>query len=272
MALRLQDTVTTLDDDHDPPVAGEWKGPKIVCTGWKKTGTSSIKRAYRAVGLMNIANAYQCRAPSCLNKYDATQDAFTCCSHSLVRKMASDYPADEVKFIHLQRDPKSWYKSVQAWTRLKGEHWQNSYSKLMGASATHEDEFVKKFNEHNAFVKNLFAKQPERLLVLDLEAGDPTQNMMEFCKFLGVDPSNNANCTQPFPHWNSNKKSKPYAEKKQKKLDAATSLKKLEFEDDLEDSEGVSDKWLHVDEDHTEFDDFDWDVMEKDFMQSSSFT
>jgi len=212
--------------------------------------------AYNLLGILPVAPSNVCTHPKCLKTYAATEDAYTCCSHSMVSQMKKIYPADKVKFVHLERDTQKWHLSVKTWLRTpsKGGYWKGEYSRLMGAP-WNSDKFAEKYETHNQFIRNLFADEPDRLLVLNLEKGNATENMMKFCEFVGIEPTSNEHCMQPFPH-EHHQTNAAYEAKKA----ALPNLKAS-----TENSEGVSAEWLHVDEDDTEFKGFDWDIAERDW-------
>lgn len=221
-----------------------YQGPKIVCTGWKKTGTTSMGMFYKKFGLAPWHGVNSCKGPSCLKgKAKATEDAYTCCNHHLVQAMKKMYPADHVKFVHTERRPERWNKSVAAWIRRpdKGKHFAKMYGHLMQAKFGSK-EFNENYERHNQFIRDLFKDQPDRLLILNLEDDDPIENTQKLCAFVGISNVTNRRCNQAFPHSNANRKKKHFS-KGQATLDLG----------DLD----SSDPWLNVDEYENELETFD---------------
>jgi len=175
-----------------------WMGPKIVGVGWKKTGTSSLGDACIELGIVPHSFARTCRDPACMDHYASAEDFPVCCDHGLIAAMAERYPVDKVKFVLTERDPESWQKSIDSWVISHPWHecW---YSDLMQAKFG-KPEFYQKYEEHNAYIRNLFKDTPDRLLVLDVVNGDAVKNMQKFCRFVGV---NTSICNKPFPHANA---------------------------------------------------------------------
>jgi hypothetical protein len=182
-----------------------YSGIRIAAVGWKKTGTSSMHAAYDLLGMQPVGGVNGCKTPSCMHKYAGVEDAYACCNHGLVQAMKARYPADLVKFVLTERIPSKWRSSIDRWVHRKdkGERFMNMYGQLMGAKFGSE-EFYEMYEQHNAFIKQLFADQPDRLLVLNLEEDDPVKNMQKFCKFVNIDPEDLPACNRPFPHQNAN--------------------------------------------------------------------
>ena len=136
-----------------------------------------------------------CKSPDCLDRQPSAEDSAVCCDHELLKAIKLRYPATRVKFVHTERRLDSWSASVRNWiynhrgktpTLLK--LWTRRYSNLMGAEFDTE-EFYKKYTLHNQFVRKLFRDEPDRLLILNLEDGDPLANMQKLCKHVGLSNS-----------------------------------------------------------------------------------
>eukprot|EP00746_Dinoflagellata_sp_MGD_P149267 gnl/MRDRNA2_/MRDRNA2_81321_c0_seq1.p1 gnl/MRDRNA2_/MRDRNA2_81321_c0~~gnl/MRDRNA2_/MRDRNA2_81321_c0_seq1.p1 ORF type:complete len:355 (-),score=52.29 gnl/MRDRNA2_/MRDRNA2_81321_c0_seq1:60-1124(-) len=179
-----------------------WKGVRIVCVGWKKTGTTAMNMAYRLLGMKPMGTVNKCSSPSCMTKFAGVEDSYACCNHDLVKVMKERYPSNKVKFVLTERAPHKWRKSVDAWIAhkeviyKKGNKTGFQYGKLMGQDYG-TPEFYEGYQKHNEFIKDLFKDDPDRLLVLNLEEGNSTENMQKFCKFVGFEA--HPACKKPFP-------------------------------------------------------------------------
>eukprot|EP00746_Dinoflagellata_sp_MGD_P152228 gnl/MRDRNA2_/MRDRNA2_83523_c0_seq1.p1 gnl/MRDRNA2_/MRDRNA2_83523_c0~~gnl/MRDRNA2_/MRDRNA2_83523_c0_seq1.p1 ORF type:complete len:346 (+),score=44.94 gnl/MRDRNA2_/MRDRNA2_83523_c0_seq1:89-1126(+) len=185
-----------------------WTGVRIVCVGWKKSGTTAMHVAYELLGMKPIASVGKCFKPSCMKKFAAAEDSYACCNHGLVEVMKERYPANHVKFVLTERKPEKWRKSVDSWVEHKeliyhkGHLTSSQYGSLMGQEFGTE-EFYAGYQKHNEFIKDLFKDEPDRLLVLNLEEGNSTENMMKFCKFVGYE--SHPACNNPFPRVGASK-------------------------------------------------------------------
>lgn len=220
-----------------------WEGTRIVAVGWKKTGTTSMRIAYNAMGLGPVGGVNKCKKPSCMRKFAAVEDAYACCNQGLVQVMKALYPGDKVKFVLTERTPQKWKASIDHWVNRpdKGNKFKKAYGKLMGAGYG-TPEFYEKYEAHNAFIKDLFKDEPDRLLVLNLEDDDSVQNMKKLCDFVGV---KGPQCNTGFPHSNQN----AYGGYHQ-------------FSEAAEDG-----FWLNIDDVKDELDDFDEELATRDWIQ-----
>lgn len=238
-----------------------YKGVKIMCTGWKKTGTSSLKVAYRKLGILPTAGVNECRSPSCMDHFASAQDAYGCCNHHLIAAMKKRYSDTELKFVHLERRPEAWRKSVDLWLnrpnqkRVDGvsnsEHMKAQYGKLMGATYG-DSRFYELYTEHNKFIRDLFKDQPHRLLILNLQDDNGFENMKKFCEFVGQ--PNHTACTEVFPH------RKDITSAKYGVPDTVTQGYKLKAN-----ASNFDVTWDWIDADENEGDDFDEDLAMKEW-------
>lgn len=239
----------------------KYTGVKIMCTGWKKTGTSSLKVAYRRLGMLPTAMVNSCSSPDCMDKYASAQDAYGCCNHHLVEAMKKRYSESELKFVHLERRPEAWRKSVDLWLnrpnqkKMDGvsvkDRMKAQYSHLMGAKYG-TSKFYDQYEEHNKFIRNLFMDQPHRLLILNLQDDDPLENMKKFCEFVGQ--PNHMACAETFPH------AKDITSKKYGVSKGVTEGYKLKVN-----ASDIDMAWDWIDADENEGDDFDEDLAMKEW-------
>ena len=101
----------------------------------------------------------------------------------------------DARFILTHRDEKRWLMSLQNHMTRVGRlviHYliYGSYDAVGDA-----DLHLRRYRRHNELVRRHFELRPEKLLQIDLEAG---QGWPELCAFLGVAKVP----TEPFPHAN----------------------------------------------------------------------
>lgn len=188
---------------------------KIFGVGFHKTGTSSLGHAlgmlgYRTVhgdgrnsqhggdegiGLLRRIDAGDYDLPT-LSLYDAFLDNpyFT-----IWRQLAEKFPA--AKFILTERDEAGWLQScigfyhgrrvrpMREW--MFGEHADPSSSDAAAQA------WLSAYQIHNRQIRDYFAGQPDRLLVMNVIAGDGWEKL---CPFLAAQPPG-----KPFPHANRTK-------------------------------------------------------------------
>lgn len=194
------------------PAVGLSNKVKYFGVGWKKTGTTSLSVAYRLLGLEP-----QCKCSSLkqMKAYVATQDVGFCCDLDLISRAKTAYPA--ARFILTERDPHAWNVSVIRWLRPApsnlsaptncfrgGGHCWGKYRDLMGGAIPGSRSFVQRYRAHNAAVRDAFSTQQNRLLVLNLELGDPVENLQRLCEFTNRSSAKACRERQPFPQANKN--------------------------------------------------------------------
>ena len=173
---------------------------KIFCTGWQRTGTTSLARALSSIGIRTLdypKELFHDVDDKIVERYQA----FTDNPIPLVyRELDARYPG--AKFLHTERDEEPWLKSIE-WLftigRIKFE-WSNRpiinemHERLYGTTRFDPERFLERYREHNAEVRAYFAERPEDLLVLDVTAGDGFERI---CPFLGLEMPDHE-----FPHTN----------------------------------------------------------------------
>jgi len=206
---------------------------KIFGIGLSRTGTTSLNAALELLGLRSIhypadprtraeiARALRSRADalrlSVLSECDALTDTPVCCVY---QALAQSYP--DSLFVLTTRNEDDWLRSCEAvlgaplprhWrrrsykeqlsdavTRLRRESIQfPAYNRLIikhlyGDVGFDEQRFVEGRRRYEDGVYGHFHRQPERLLTLDICAGEEWEQL---CAFLGRESP-----TIPFPRHN----------------------------------------------------------------------
>jgi len=188
---------------------------KIFGVGFHKTGTSSLAVALEMLGYRTVhgdgrdAKHRGDEGLSIIRRieagdYDlptlAIYDAFTDNPYFTIwRQMADKFP--DAKFILTEREESKWLDSciryyqgrrirpLRKW--MFGEHADPSSSEDAARA------WLAAYQKHNQSIKEYFAGQPDRLLAIDVIAGDGWEKI---CPFLGVEEP-----AQPFPHANETK-------------------------------------------------------------------
>jgi hypothetical protein len=176
---------------------------KIFCVGLNKTGTSSLHRALKTLGLRSLhwggADAYRnvLRAKRegrpllhyFTEEYDAYMDIETL---SLNFDLADEqYP--DCKFILTTRELDSWLDSRRRHVERNVQRkamglYDGNYLKVDRTGWWHQ------YRQHHRKVLAHFAERPDDLLVMDICAGDGWEKL---CPFLGF-PAR----AEPFPYQN----------------------------------------------------------------------
>jgi hypothetical protein len=179
---------------------------KVFILGVHKTGTNTLRRAleifgYKVTGpdpnLMkeykdgNYKNIYKY-----LEKYDAFQDDPW---FMMYEKLYELYPSG--KFILIDRDDRSWIKSVQKFYDYSSKA-KIARNYFYGSLDPYEDEssYIEAFRSHRKHVKTFFGKN-ENFIHINLKDYNAFQNFKEF---LGI----TSGTLKDFPVINSTPKTK----------------------------------------------------------------
>ncbi|KAL6075941.1 Sulfotransferase family protein [Balamuthia mandrillaris] len=187
--------------------------PRIFGLGLSKTGTTSLTAALKELGIQCV----HWKIEPVLDLMEMELQAVSPISVDVVRRWeeeegVSDLPIPyffeelmvmypDAKFVLTVRDPASW------WASLKSHFERTSATKTLpywvdrsiiyGWHMPNEYFAVKAFMRHNKLVQQIIP--PERLLVMDITAGD---SFPKLCDFLGISP-----CPRDsFPHTNKKPK------------------------------------------------------------------
>jgi hypothetical protein len=186
-------------------------GPRVVCVGFNKTGTTTLGRCFEILGITPIAEP---RSPYMdyislskeifeLNDYDSVLSkaqyfrAFQDRPWNIgimYQKLDARYPGS--KFILTEREPESWWESVNKWL-LKSHKGDTDrlqrYLHHLKIDRLDKDLFIQKYQAHNAAIKHYFVAR-DNLLIMNLAAGD---GWGKLCSFLELPVPD-----KPFPHAN----------------------------------------------------------------------
>lgn len=174
--------------------------PKIFCTGWQRTGTTSLARALASLGI-----ATKDFPKELLHDLDHpvvhAHRAFTDNPIPLLfRELDAAFPGS--RFVHTIRDEEAWLESVR-WLFTVGRvkfAWDTRpivgeiHQRLYGTTEFEPERFLERYRRHNREVAEHFAGRPSDLLTLDVTRG---QGFAELCPFLGLPVP-----AHPFPHSN----------------------------------------------------------------------
>lgn len=173
---------------------------KIFGTGLQRTGTMSLTRALKRIGIETVQfpkELYYDLNAGVLNEYDGFTDFPI---PLLYQQLDQAYPGS--RFIHTIRKEQKWLESVE-WLFTTGtikfntqnnQHAQEFHRQFYGTTQFDADLFLARYRKHNQAVKDYFADRPDDFLVINFEAGD---GFPEICNFLGLEIPEAA-----FPHVN----------------------------------------------------------------------
>lgn len=174
---------------------------RIFGIGLNKTGTSSLKHAYRALGLRDFdrrARAFALYQAGDLPRLFNLIDGFEAFQDwpwpLLVPDLLARYP-DAQFILTRRRSPEAWVESLKAHA-LRTHPDNNPRLDIYGHAYPHgrEAEHVAFYLAHQDAVRALFADRADQLLEVCWEEGDSWERL---CGFLGR-PVPSA----PFPHAN----------------------------------------------------------------------
>ena len=188
---------------------GVSRSTKVFCVGMNKTGTSSILRCLRILGVAPIA----IRAKIATELSVATEALLNSADYEPALKIAENFRAFEDRpwnmwemYMHLDkrfadslfvlsiRDSESWWRSVENWIRVEKPHLIKVYLAHLRIDTWDKKEAIAAYEKQNLAIQNYF-KDSGRLLLYDLNAGDGWEPL---CRFLGVEvPS------KELPHLNA---------------------------------------------------------------------
>lgn len=169
--------------------------PKVFCVGFNKTGTSTMKKCFEALGMVPVAcpSASGMKPMRLFSRIVHEGDYAT--SLSLARGYAAfeDRPwnvwemyrrADQAfpgsKFILTLRDSESWWRSVENWIVHRKPHLLGRYLKHLKASHFSKADFIRGYEAYNREVISYF-QDADNFLVVNLAEGDAWGKL---CPFL----------------------------------------------------------------------------------------
>jgi hypothetical protein len=185
------------------------KGPRVFGIGLNKTGTTSLKKCFRILGLEPIAppsgeSSALKEAKAALFEREDYEPALRFAElyrsfedrpwnmWQMYRHLDERFPGS--RFVLTVRDPEAWWRSVHQWTSVAKLGMVDTYSSHLGVDRLEHDTAIAAFHAYNEEVRRHFAGREQDLLVVDFGAG---QGWPEICAFLGT-----AVPEVPFPHSN----------------------------------------------------------------------
>ncbi|HAP00520.1 MAG TPA: sulfotransferase family protein, partial [Bacteroidetes bacterium] len=162
--------------------------PKIICVGYMKTGTTSMRIALRELGYRTTGNNHQLLFPilkkkwnvvyAFLDNYDAIADNPW---PKIYKELDQEFPGS--KFILTERDAEGWYKSLDKHIgNLRNPMHEWLYGRGKGIPKHNKDSIIKTYNEHLKDVYDYFSNRPSDFLVMNFKNGDGWEKL---CFFLG---------------------------------------------------------------------------------------
>lgn len=203
----LKSTLSTMN--HHAITKAATAQRKVFCIGINKTGTSTIKHCFRALGITPIASPteytkkireqlkafYNDRnyAPmlEIAERYQAFEDR-PWNMWSMYKHLDQRFPNS--LFILTTRDPESWWRSTERWITVKKPEVLHLYQKHLRVPNLNKESMVESYLRYNREVETYF-KGTKQLLVLNFEKGD---GWSPLCEFLGLPEPG-----MVFPHANA---------------------------------------------------------------------
>lgn len=171
---------------------------KIFGIGWAKTGTTSLKTCFEALGYshyghnLNLVGRID-QVLAIARRYDTFQDwPWTL----YYKELDEGFPGS--KFVLTIRESDRWLKSYRnAISKQKPNEMLNkARRKIYGLIPTEatDEQLIERYERHNADVQRHFADRTDDLIVVNWESGDGWEQL---CNFLGKPIPK-----KPFPHSN----------------------------------------------------------------------
>ena len=208
MNATSKDLATRLATDPDAE-------PKVFCIGLNKTGTSSMKGCFQALGLGPVSspklparkgthfladityrNDYRA-ALSYARRYRSFEDR-PWNVWEMYRQLDQAFPGS--LYILTVREPEEWWRSVAHWLTCVKPHMVDSYCRHLKASQFDRTAFLDGYLAYNHEVREYFRGRSD-FLEMDITGGDTWDRL---CPFLGLQIPD-----VPFPHLNRQEYSEP---------------------------------------------------------------
>lgn len=174
--------------------------PKIICVGYQKTGTTSLRKALIDLGYKIEGNNHSLLIPILKGRFDVVLnfiDKVDAVADNPWPKIYKELDAaiPGCKFILTLREEESWFKSVSNHIgELRNPMHEWLYGKGKGVPKYNKEDVLKVYRDHIAELKEYFKNRPNDFLILDFSKGDGWE---KFCVFL-----NKPIPSFPFPHAN----------------------------------------------------------------------
>jgi hypothetical protein len=181
---------------HAPPpasVPAKLKRGKVFGIGFGKTGTTSLAAAMKQLG---FRVKHSPRSLEQIAECEFANDIAVAWRFRLL-----DHAFPKAKFILTIRDVEPWLASCGDYvSRVRGgsplRRLENRFM-CFGRTDFEAGDFAAAYQRHVAAVNAHFHGRPEKLLVMNVCAGEGWEAL---CPFLGIPPQ-----TGPFPHSNRNR-------------------------------------------------------------------
>ena len=197
--------------DRDDVVEVKPVASRIFGIGFPKTGTSSLNRAFKILGLdsWHWSSAHIAKKiwqeMSNGNTSPTLERWQSLCDLPiplLYRKLDTAYPGS--KFVLTIRKESEWLESIRKHFLSEYNPWKSGWDNDPFSHRVHHlaygrkdfdaEVFLTRYRQHNSEVQEFFRCRPESLLLLHLDRGDGWQRL---CSFIGK------TCPDvPFPHEN----------------------------------------------------------------------
>ncbi|GDX52970.1 sulfotransferase family protein [Bacteroidota bacterium] len=180
--------------------SGKTISPKIICVGYQKTGTTTIRQALTILGYKIAGNNHNLLLPILHKRFDIILDFIDKVDAVADNPWPKIYKELDIeipgcKFILTLRDEESWYKSVSSHIgELRNPMHEWLYGKGKGVPKYNKESVIETYRNHLAEVHEYFKNRPEDLLIMDLKKGDGWEKL---CAFLNKEIPE-----IPFPHAN----------------------------------------------------------------------
>ena len=152
-------------------------GPKVVCIGFNKTGTTSCGKALEMLGYRNLSfDPYVWREVykkgdikkvlKIASKYDSFDD-LPWLKEDMIPLLDQTFMGS--KFIYLERDEESWMKSIYNWNFKEKGYYPEDMEKLLS-----------EFRNHKNFVETFFKEREKDLLKIDVTSPNAFTQLATF--------------------------------------------------------------------------------------------
>lgn len=182
------------------------RSPKVFGVGLNKTGTTSLKLCFQTLGITPCSQTRLTGRTGLVERLLENRDWEPVLRYATAFRAFEDRPwnmwdayrrLDErfpgSLFILTERDPESWWRSVQHWTTAVKRNASEVYCRHLEVPQLDRQDCIAAFLRYNQKVREYFEGR-RNLLVMNMEAGDGWELI---CSFLG-EPTPD----QPFPHAN----------------------------------------------------------------------
>lgn len=190
----------------EPPTAAQVFPYRVFGIGMNKTGTSSLRQAFLALGVVPVTAERLVQRASIVEALFARGDYEPALRYARLYRGFEDRPwnvwemyrrLDEryegSRFVLTVRDPESWWRSVEQWITTSKPWVGRRYREHLRAASLRRQDMVRAYQAYNDEVRAYFGGRGD-LLEIDLVGG---QGWGELCRFLDLPVPG-----EEFPHAN----------------------------------------------------------------------